>query len=74
MRFALVFLTMFAVAGNLAAREWKDDKGKFSIQAKLKEIHTDDVLLEKDDGKTIKVSFNRLSDKDKEYILVLSHG
>jgi hypothetical protein len=49
-------------------RTWKDKTGNFSIDAKLIEVKTDAVVLEKTDGKQITVPKSKLSDKDLEFL------
>jgi hypothetical protein len=46
----------------------KDKTGNFSIDAKLIEVKTDAVVLEKTDGKQITVTKSKLSDKDLEFL------
>lgn len=49
-------------------RTWKDKTGNFSVDAKLIEVKTDAVVLEKIDGKQITVPKAKLSDKDLEFL------
>jgi hypothetical protein len=49
-------------------RTWKDKTGNFSIDAKIIEVKTDAVVLEKTDGKQITVPKSKLSDKDLEFL------
>ncbi len=47
-------------------RVWKDDTGKFEIEATLVEVDDQGVLLKKRDGTTIKVPLGRLSASDRQ--------
>ncbi len=49
-------------------REWSDRSGKFRITATLQNVSDDKIELLKEDGKTISVPLNRLSDSDLAFI------
>ena len=54
------------------AREWKDNTGKFSVEAELVKAQEDSVLLKRTDGVVIKVPLRRLSRADLRYLESLS--
>lgn len=49
-------------------RTWQDTTGQFTIKAKLLRASAGTVTLRKEDGSTIKVPLEKLSDEDQEYI------
>ena len=50
-------------------RRWTDKSGSFSIQARLLEVTKDgNVKLQKEDGKTVVVSIDRLGAADRRYL------
>jgi hypothetical protein len=49
-------------------RTWSDTTGKFSVQARYGGTLGDKVLLLKEDGTSVKVPLEKLSDDDKEWI------
>ena len=51
-------------------RQWKDDSDTFSAKAELIEVHMKErrVKLLKDNGVSVLVAFERLSDHDKNYV------
>jgi hypothetical protein len=49
-------------------REWTDQSGKFKVKAEFEAIEKDQVVLKKADGAQIRVSINRLSKADREYL------
>ena len=57
-----------ALAGFAIPREWSDTSGKFKVQAKLKFATLAEIQLLKDDGKTIKVPFEKLSAADQAFV------
>lgn len=68
-----VWITMIASASTASAAEksrvWVDVEGKFSVQAVLVDVEEDEVRLRRsNDGKTITIARNRLSDIDREYV------
>lgn len=50
------------------AREWVDKTGKHRTEAELLRVEDDSVLLEKSNGKTIKVPIELLGKDDQEYV------
>lgn len=50
---------------------WKDDTGKFSVEARFSGYGNGKVTLEKRDGTKITLPMKRLSEKDQEWILML---
>lgn len=53
---------------RVTLRTWTDNSGLYSVDARLKNITADSVVLEKENGKTCTVSFERLSVTDLEYV------
>lgn len=49
-------------------RTWSSPNGTFSIDAKLVSADGDDLKLKKDDGKSLKVSLDKLSPADQKYV------
>jgi hypothetical protein len=49
-------------------RTWKDNTGKFSVDATLIEVLELEVVLEKSDGSRVNVAIERLSDEDKTFL------
>jgi thiol-disulfide isomerase/thioredoxin len=49
-------------------RTWSDSSGKFSVKASLVAVEDGQVILKTPQGKEIKLSVDRLSQKDKDYI------
>lgn len=49
-------------------RTWKDAAGKYSIDAKLIDLQTDSVRLQKTNGDTISVPLSKLSSEDQAYV------
>jgi hypothetical protein len=54
------------------AREWKDNTGRFSVEAELVKVQEDSVLLKKADGVVIEVPLKRLGQADLGYLESLS--
>lgn len=57
--------------GGLAShdvRQWTDNTSQYRCQARLLQVTSQKVLLMKDNGKRIAVSFSRLSDKDLGFV------
>ena len=49
-------------------RTWSSPNGTFSIDAKLVSADGDDLKLERDNGKVLKVSLDKLSKSDRKYV------
>jgi hypothetical protein len=49
-------------------RTWRDDTGRFSVEAELVETKQDNVLLKRVDGTTITAPLARLSAADRDYL------
>ncbi len=49
-------------------RTWKDESGKFSIEASFYSVTGENVKLLTSDGNRIEVPIGKLSEEDKEYI------
>lgn len=58
-------IPVFAVG---APRTWHDDSGKFSIEAELIELDSDEVVLKRADGSLIMVPLKRLGTADRRYL------
>lgn len=50
------------------SRIWVDANGLFSVEARLIQIAEDSVVLLRKDGQRIKIEFDKLSERDKEYV------
>jgi len=50
----------------LMVRTWSSQGGKFTIKAKFVELRGDSVMLKKEDGKSLIVAIDKLSDDDQE--------
>jgi hypothetical protein len=50
------------------SRTWTDASGKFKIEAKFVKQEGDQVVLQRADQKTVKLSFDKLSTADQEFI------
>jgi len=49
-------------------RIWASLDGKFTVDARLKSFDGAEVLLEKKDGRTIRVPVEKLSNKDRKFV------
>lgn len=54
------------------SRLWTDNTGKYRTQARLVEIRSDAVRLQSDAGRGVVVSLERLSERDREYVVQCS--
>ena len=63
----VIFLQSYAHAQE-PTRTWKDAAGKYSIDAKLIDLQTDSVRLQKTNGDTISVPLAKLSSEDQAYV------
>ncbi len=61
-------LLLTVLTGPLAAREWRDATGKYSVEADLIASSEDRVVLKRKDDKLIAVETAQLSAADKEYL------
>ncbi|QEG21666.1 SHD1 domain-containing protein [Mariniblastus fucicola] len=59
---------------KMTVRTWKSEDGKFEIRAKMVRVESKKIRLEKEDGKSIAVPIDRLSQKDQDYIAKNSDG
>ncbi|QDU58904.1 SHD1 domain-containing protein [Aeoliella mucimassa] len=50
------------------SRTWKDQSGRFSIEASYGGMNGDKVVLQKVDGSTIEVPLDKLSDADQDFV------
>lgn len=55
-------------------RVWKSSDNRFSVKAKLLELNGDKVQLQKEDGSTITVPLDRLSENDQEFLKKKNQG
>lgn len=63
---SLTDASIFAQSDSM--REWSDSTGNFSITAKLLEMRDGTVYLENEQGKTLKIPMERLSQSDQEFL------
>lgn len=54
------------LAEGAALRDWSSQGGKFTINAKFVELRGDSVTLKKEDGKSLTVAIDKLSDDDQD--------
>ncbi|MBN2296466.1 MAG: hypothetical protein JXM70_28815 [Pirellulales bacterium] len=64
---SLVFITLSIVA-DTQAREWTDASGKYKIEATLFAYDDENVVLQRGDKELGIIEFEKLSDKDQEYL------
>lgn len=67
----LGFVFMVLATGDFAlaeVRTWSDATGKFKIEAELIEATDEHVVLQKTDGKTVKVPIAKLSEADQQFV------
>lgn len=67
----LIPMLILAFVSTLSAddnRVWKDSTGKFSVTAKLVESKNGTVVLQKENGETVRVPLEKLSAADKKYL------
>lgn len=63
-----ICLSSYSFANLDDFRKWRDASGKFEIEAKLSQIDGETIVLEKRDGKIVKVPYAKLSPLDKGFI------
>lgn len=69
LRFALwSAILAVALTTDIAAREWTDTTGKFSVEAELVGVTGDSVRLRRNDGRVIEVPIDKLSARDRSYL------
>ena len=52
------------------SREWSDSTGRFNLTASLARQTETHVVLEKGDGETVEVAIDRLSQSDRDYLVM----
>lgn len=52
--------------GGAKLRTWSDKSGKFSVKARFVELKDDKVTLEREDGKKVTLSIDKLNDADRK--------
>lgn len=71
-RFAFAFLIAVASESGFAestdAREWSDSTGTFKVVAQLIEVKDGAAFLRTNEGKTLKIPLNRLSQADQTFL------
>lgn len=67
-RYLLALGVLLLCASTLAAREWTDLTGKFKVQADFVAEEQGKIKLRTEQGKTVRVSRDRLSKKDRAYV------
>lgn len=60
----LIVSNLIAVCANAQFREWKDNSGLYSVEAKLVRVDKSSLVLEKSSGVIIEVPFERISTAD----------
>ena len=72
MRASIAAVVVLAVFTPIAfARTWTDSTGKYTVEAELLDFKDGNVQLKKEDGKTVNVPIEKLSDTDQEYVCKL---
>ncbi len=66
--FAIGVLVVFGTVCDGTAREWKDQTGKYSVEAQFVELKDGEVHIRKDDGKVIVVPLEKLCLADQRYV------
>lgn len=67
-RLLITLLTIASCAIPAAARKWTDSTGAFSVEAELVKATARTVTLRKNDGATVSVPFDRLSQADRQFV------
>ena len=62
----LIENTPISLADGAALRDWSSQGGKFTIRAKFVELRGDSITLKKEDGKSLTVAIDKLSDDDRD--------
>jgi hypothetical protein len=57
-----------AEAQKPALRTWTDTTGQFSVKARCRGVKDGKLLLEKENGRTVQVPLDKLSEEDREYL------
>ena len=65
----LTAIALQAAVADARPREWSDRSGRFSVRAELMEVKDDQVVLKRQDGKTISVPLQRLSWRDQGFVV-----
>lgn len=60
--------TAETIAEKNELRIWKDSSGKFEVLGRFSRADGETVLLQRQDGKLIRVPLDRLSDQDRDYL------
>lgn len=68
---ALLLLMFAAASAAHAERTWSDSSGRFSVEATYQGVEGDVVLLEKADGKLIRVPLSKLATDDRQHVAEL---
>ena len=66
----LVCLLEFVALASAEQRTWTSADGKFSVEAELLEINGPAVKIKTAAGKEISLPLTKLSQKDRDYVLV----
>jgi hypothetical protein len=70
----LSFAQCAAAADESAARTWSDKSGNFKVTATLVRIDNTNISLLRDDGKTIALPLEKLSDADQLFVIRVMSG
>ena len=73
MRTLIVTVLVLAVCAPMAlARTWTDSTGKHTVEAEFIDMKDGKVRLKKEDGKTITIPIEKLSDEDQQFVKSLT--
>lgn len=69
MKVLIATVPVLAVFTTVAfARQWTDSTGKYTVEAEFLDFKDGKVRMKKDDGKTISMALERLSNADQEFV------
>ena len=74
---SVILLSLVGPGGVRAAevRTWTDGSGSFSVEAQFVRLEGAKVVLEREDGKTVRIDLVKLSAADQHYVmLALARG
>jgi hypothetical protein len=58
---------------NHGFRTWSDRSGSFNLRAKLVKKSDSEIVLEREDGKSIAVSISKLSQADRDHLKLIAN-
>lgn len=70
--FGLFSMLLFSAAREAIGRTWTDKSGRFTSEAELVRVQGDNVVLKKQNGRTITIPLNKLSQADRNFLSSLN--